>query len=222
MATPTSNYAPAPAAAKQTSPSAYLDFTSTAGQGWAQQYLPDLLEKEAEVFGNRSISGFLSKVGAEEAMASDQVVWSEQGRLHLSYAGSVSGEVITLSADADGVSVSGSAHGVRKGDMVLVADANATAKCYVTKVNAAAITVKPYTAANLSGAGISNAVKVLVFGSEFVKGSTGRDSVNEPGFKSFSNNPIIIKDKYEVSGSDASAIGWVEVSGEEGQSGYLW
>jgi hypothetical protein len=27
---------------------------------------------------------------------------------------------------------------------------------------------------------------------------------------------------YEVSGSDASQIGWVEVSGEEGQSGYLW
>ena len=222
MADVTSNYAPAPAAAKQTNPSAYLDFTSTAGQGWAQQYLPDLLEKEAEVFGNRSISGFLSKVGAEEAMASDQVVWSEQGRLHLSYAGSVSGEVITLSADADGGPVTGSAHGVRKGDMVLVADANITAKCYVTKVDGAAVTVKPYTAADLSGANISGAVKVLVFGSEFVKGSTGRDSVNEPGFKSFSNNPIIIKDKYEVSGSDASAIGWVEVSGEEGQSGYLW
>lgn len=220
--TPTSNYAPAPSAAKQTNPSAYLDFTSTAGQGWAQQYLPDLLEKEAEVFGNRSISGFLSKVGAEEAMASDQVVWSEQGRLHLSYAGSVSGEIITLSADADGQTISGSAHGVRKGDMVLVADAANTAKCYVTKVDGAAVTVKPYTAANLAGASISGAVKVLVFGSEFVKGSTGRDSVNEPGFKSFSNNPIIIKDKYEVSGSDASAIGWVEVSGEEGQSGYLW
>ena len=43
------------------------------------------MEKEAEVFGPRTISGFLSQVGAEEAMASDQVVWSEQGRLHLSY-----------------------------------------------------------------------------------------------------------------------------------------
>ena len=31
-----------------------------------------------------------------------------------------------------------------------------------------------------------------------------------------------MKDYYEVSGSDASAIGWVEVSGEEGQNGYLW
>jgi hypothetical protein len=31
-----------------------------------------------------------------------------------------------------------------------------------------------------------------------------------------------MKDYYEVSGSDASQIGWIEVSGEEGQSGFLW
>ena len=33
---------------------------------------------------------FLSQVGAEEPMSADQVVWSEQGRLHLSYKGNVS------------------------------------------------------------------------------------------------------------------------------------
>ena len=31
-----------------------------------------------------------------------------------------------------------------------------------------------------------------------------------------------MKDYYEVSGSDASRIGWVEVSSEGGASGYLW
>ena len=58
-------------------------------RGWGQQYLPDLMEKEAEVFGPRTISGFLSQVGAEEAMSADQVIWSEQGRLHLSYKGKI-------------------------------------------------------------------------------------------------------------------------------------
>ena len=57
----------------------FIDFTAS-GNGWAQQYLPDLIEKEAEVFGNRTVSGFLSQVGAEEAMTADQVVWSEQSR----------------------------------------------------------------------------------------------------------------------------------------------
>ena len=33
----------------------YLDFTAN-GNGWAQQYVPDLMEKEAEVYGKRTIS----------------------------------------------------------------------------------------------------------------------------------------------------------------------
>ena len=81
-------------ASPQTLQTNYIDFTSfTTTEGdhnnWGQQYLPDLMEKEAEVFGPRTISGFLSKVGAEEAMQADQVVWSEQGRLHLSYLGDI-------------------------------------------------------------------------------------------------------------------------------------
>ena len=35
----------------------YLDIQDN---GWAQQYLPDLMEAEAEVYGKRTISGFLS------------------------------------------------------------------------------------------------------------------------------------------------------------------
>jgi hypothetical protein len=38
----------------------------------------------------------------------------------------------------------------------------------------------------------------------------------------FSNKPIIIKDKYSVSGSDMAQIGWIEVTSENGASGYLW
>jgi hypothetical protein len=38
----------------------------------------------------------------------------------------------------------------------------------------------------------------------------------------FENSPIIIKDKYSVSGSDMAQIGWVEVTTENGASGYLW
>ena len=42
---------------KQTLSTNYLDLTgTTASTNWAQQYVPDLMEKEAEVFGNRTIS----------------------------------------------------------------------------------------------------------------------------------------------------------------------
>ena len=221
----TSNVTPAPAPLKQTLASAYIDFTATATAGWAQQYLPDLMEQEAEIFGDRTISGFLSMVGAEESMTADQVVWSEQGRLHLSYngdydhTGGASEKLITVDADADGQSLSGSKHGIRKGDMVLVASATATYTGYVNAVGDLTFNVDWYKTGPT--ADIADC-KILVFGSEYAKGQTGRTGANEPGFKSYSNNPIIIKDKYEISGSDASQIGWVEVSGEEGQNGYLW
>jgi hypothetical protein len=77
-----------PETVKRTLSTNYIDFaTLSASDGWAQQYLPDLMAREAEIFGNRTIGGFLEQVGAEEAMTSDQVVWSEQGRLHFAYKG---------------------------------------------------------------------------------------------------------------------------------------
>ena len=226
MITGATNLVPAPT--KQLLASAYLDFTSDAdNNGWQQQYLPDLMEKEAEVFGNRTISGFLSQIGAEESMTSDQVVWSEQGRLHLSYTATLggTGTTLTITKNADGVDVaSTSDHGIRPGDLVLVADANATAKAFVKSDNGSGVmTVQSFSNDHLNTAGIADGtVKVLVYGSEYAKGATGRVGANKPAFKSFDNKPIILKDKYEISGSDTSQIGWVEVSGEEGQSGYLW
>jgi hypothetical protein len=68
----------------------------------------------------------------------------------------------------------------------------------------------------------AEAVRILVIGSEFEKGTDGRSAANSPQFNSFSNKHLIMKDYYEVSGSDTTSIGWVEVAGEEGQNGYLW
>jgi hypothetical protein len=191
------------------------------------------MEKEAEVYGKRTIAGFLAQVGAEEASASDRVVWSEQGRLHLAYTAKYkdSNDTYEIENDIDGNAVT-TGHGLRVGDMVIMSVANATAKGYVSAINedgdnAAEFTVLAYGAANMatalgSTATTSELVRVLVVGSEFEKGTAARTSANAPQFKSYSNKHIIMKDFYEVSGSDASAIGWVEVAGEEGQNGYLW
>ena len=62
----------------------YLDFTG-GDNDFAQQYLPELYEQEVERYGNRTLGGFLRMVGAEMPMTSDQVVWSEQNRLHVAY-----------------------------------------------------------------------------------------------------------------------------------------
>jgi len=240
-----------PAPTQQTLNTNYLDFTGTANS-WGQQYLPDLMEKEAEVFGPRTISGFLSKIGAEEAMSSDQVVWSEQGRLHLSYTGQVTNATngvglgsdgtgagtsqITLGKDIDGIALHATSnrHGIRTNDTIIVSNANGVFKCLVTEVTSGALTidVAPYTAATLATTGAANDCTILVYGSEYAKGIsyvnqggtafTDARGANEPQMKTFTNKPIIMKDYYEVSGSDTSRIGWVEVASEGGQSGYMW
>ena len=221
-----------PASIQQALSTNYLDFTGTTDTTWAQQYLPDLMEKEAEVFGNRTVSGFLSQVGAEEAMAADQVVWSEQGRLHLTYTCTIktaASNLVTISdhIDTNAVYASGS-HGIRVGDTVIIANStsNVTAKGYVSAIDVGGdandITVAPYNSNDLAdtriGMSDSDTGVIMVYGSEYKKGDNynGNEnhSANEPSFKTFTNKPIIIKDFYQVSGSDTSRIGWVEVSGE--------
>jgi len=211
-----------PSPVKQTTAGTYLDLASTAGEGWAQQYVPELLEKEAEIFGNRSLSGFLEKVGAEEASASDQVVWSEQGRLHTSCSGNI--------VASTGIVTTAAPHGVRLNDTILINQpAKGSLNCLVTDVpSTTTFTVKPYTQAAVNTSGgtaitfVNGAVVGFVYGSEHAKGAGAKSEALEPSFNSLSNNMMILKDKYEVSGSDAAQIGWVEVSGEDGQSGYLW
>ncbi len=58
---PGANLNATPAAGKQTLGSAYIDFTSAATKGWAQQYLPDLIEEESEVFWKPNYCRFLRK-----------------------------------------------------------------------------------------------------------------------------------------------------------------
>ena len=221
----------------------YLDIQS---DGWAAQYLPDLMEKEAEVYGKRTVSGFLAQVGAEEAMSADQVIWSEQGRLHLSYKAKIttaSTSLVEIDSDIDGVTTytKGNDHGIRVGDMCLISGGGQTVTGYVSAINMGiddgnadtdgsvtnshGITLLPYGGAHLSNMNFVDGdddCTVLVFGSEYSKGTDGRNVSNKPSFTTFTNKPIILKDLYEVSGSDAAQVGWVEVSGEDGQNGYYW
>jgi len=207
----------------------YIDFTATATAGWAQQYLPELYEEEVERYGNRTIGGFLQMVGAEMPMESDQVVWSEQNRLHIAYKhSSASNEGVVLTI-ATGVIALGSAlnNSIRVGSTVLVTDTATglkTLKCYVSASSGQNVTLKAYTADDftaIKASGTEN-VNIFVYGSEFAKGSASMAGQLKPEFQQYSNKPIILKDHFEINGSDTAQIGWVETTDEAGQSGYSW
>ena len=221
-----------PSASKMTTAGSYLDIQN---DGWAKQYLPELYESEVQRYGNRTISGFLSQISAEMPMSSDQVIWSEQGRLHLSYNGTINctdGVVTSITGIDSGAT---EAHAVRKGATV-VAEITGSAGAVVVKalctegVETAtnALKLKPYGGQNFDDLDVlvandtAVAIKFFVYGSEFSKGTASMTESIEPTFKTFTNKPMIIKDHFEINGSDTAQIGWVQVSGESGESGYLW
>jgi hypothetical protein len=122
------------------------------------------------------------------------------------------------------------AHAVRKGATVVATVNGVVFKALVTagsETSTSTLTIKPYGAENVDDlAGIAatddQAIKFFVYGSEFGKGTDSMGNSVQPEFKSFTASPIILKDHFEVNGSDVSQVGWVEVSGESGETGYLW
>ena len=190
------------------------------------QYLPDTYEKEFERYGNRTISSFIRMVGAEMPSNSDLIKWTEQGRLHTKYtncasAGAAGDDTATITI-SDTLNPGAGKIAIRKGQTILVSDnagANGSNKAIVTDVDLAAgtIDVAYYEAAGQSFAA-TDTVSIFIYGAEFKKGTNGMEGSLESDNLIFENSPIIIKDKYAVSGSDMAQIGWVEVEG----SGYLW
>jgi hypothetical protein len=189
------------------------------------QYLPDTYEKEFERYGNRSIASFLRMVGAEMPSNSDQIKWAEQGRLHIKYTDVTSAAALGSATATLTVADSGVTYiAIRVGQTVMIQN-NSTGvfnKGIVTAVpSATTFTVAFYEAAGQAFA-VSTQCSVFIYGSEFKKGTNGMVGSLEAEDDIFSNNPIIIKDKYSVNGSDMAQIGWVEVTTENGATGYLW
>ena len=208
------------------------------------QYLPDTYEKEFERYGNRSVASFLRMVGAEMPSNSDLIKWAEQGRLHTKYQGCTSASAAGAVDGVWTVPGVGAAPGagannptnfnpqlnansgilatLRVGQTVMISDNTAGS----TLQNKAIIKTAPtpaapgtFTVAYYEGGGQAVAAAIscdiFIYGSEFAKGTNGMVGSNESDDFIFDNKPIIIKDKYSVSGSDMAQIGWIEVTSEQ-------
>ena len=230
-----------PSSTQQLLATNYLQFNTGAGADFAQQYLPEIYEQEVERYGNRTLSGFLRMVGAEMPMTSDQVIWSEQNRLHIAYDDcTLPGGGVIRVAPAAGAATKQNVISINDTVVILDTVTGAEQKGIVTASVQAVVggTNGDITVSNwdgtVGGAGLtSGSIKVFVYGSAYAKGTSmvsggnvadgtqPRNSIT-PQLTQYSNSPIIIRDQYVVNGSDMAQIGWVEVATEDGTSGYLW
>jgi hypothetical protein len=194
-----------PSQKQQLLSSNFLSFNGGGGSGdsdtFAQQYLPEVYEQEVERYGNRTLSGFLRMVGAEMPMSSDQVIWSEQNRLHIAYSSVtvLNDAEITFAQSADVINV------ISVNDTIVIMDpvTGAELKCLVTTSSApansgtATIGVLPYTQSTLYVGAVDftglTGAKIFVYGSEYAKGTGagGADVYNpvsvSPQFTQYSN-----------------------------------
>ena len=213
------------------------NYLSVADMDFTQQFLPEVYQKEVERYGKRTVGGFLRMVGAEMPMASDRIVWSQQGRLHIAYDGVDSNagcSTITL----DGLPTSATYKGlVNVGQTLVISNGTVTAKARVdglgtytsgaNDTSTQVVNIKVYGETNaVLPTALRNksdgSINIFVFGSEYAKGSGDVGNSFDASFTTFENKPIILRDKYNVNGSDVAQIGWVEVTTEAGTGGYLW
>ena len=246
----------------------YINFTDANFSQWTQQFLPDVYEKEVERYGNRSIGSFLRMVSAEMPSTSDQIIWTEQGRLHTRYANvqpQGAAAVMPAAGAAAQIPAAAAAGGIlnfnvptaqpastgltgspantltvnfRIGQTVMVqvqttatsavGGTGAVIKGVVTNVGIGGgaagegqmFQVQAYAPHAVIAA--ASRVTAIVYGSEFAKGTGNFTEKLDPGYATFANAPIILKENYQINGSDTAQIGWIEVTSENGAGGYLW
>ena len=195
-------------------PSNYLtsfDFTA--------QYMSDLHEEEFAKYGNRSIGSFLRNMQSEIPLESDLVKWAEEGRLHTKYTLCTHG---TYTAGTEVITLASGTSNMRLNEVVFMSGSlGAEAKGIVKAVTSTTFTVAYYAVVAASPFAVAETITVFAYGSEFQKGTNGMVGGNVSETSIYSTKPVIIKDKFIVSGSDMAQIGWIKVQ-TDGGPGYLW
>jgi hypothetical protein len=174
---------------------------------YSSQYKPETHDKIAKIYGQQSVSGMLYMLGAESSFASDKFIWTEEGRLHTVYTDVARSSSVFTKAG----------HVFRVGETVHLSSGTVKRRGVITAVDATTFTAVAYKSAGFSALASTNVV-AFIDGSEFEKGTDGMVGSLSTDFTVLDNKPIILKDKFEVNGSDVAQITWVQTD----EGGYLW
>jgi len=203
-------------------PSNAADATVTGGglQATPQNYVslatlidptkPDVRDLYVQTYGDQGITGFLELTGAKKnAGTSDKVEWYEEGRLHktITFTG-ITDSVVTV-ADNDPVLV-------REND-VLLFDTGVRAIVTDTDTSGSTFTVLPIDGSANTAFDDATGGTAAIIGNMHAQGTDQPSAFYQTGLVKRENPYIIVKEMYEVSGSQATNIGWLNVNGQ-----YMW
>ena len=185
-----------------------------------EDVMPDLVK----IYGDQGLTGFLKLTGAvNNGGSSDQIDWWEEGRRHRAYAYTTD---LTAGTDNKNVVVAAAnalASNVQKNDVVMDAESGARfivqSGGFTTGTAQDVVLVKMDNSAAVSGTDYSaSSGKLLVIGNIYAQGTNQPVGFTDPGIVRYTNPYMIVKDRYEVNGSQATNIGYVNMGGGD----YRW
>ena len=179
---------------------------------------PDVRAQLVKQYGDQGITGFLKLTGAVNAAGTaDQVQYFEEARLHqgqyvtTGFASATSGNITVTAAagDAQGALVA------RVGDILLnPADGE---RLYVTAIDSDGLGFDVKTLSGNASA-VADTAMLPIVGNMFAQGTDQPGRFLQSNVVKRVNDYAIVKEVYEVSGSQATNIGYIDVGGGD----YRW
>ena len=189
---------------------------------------PDVRDLYVQTFGDQGITGFLELTGAKKnAGSSDKVEFYEEGRLHKTFNGTYDADgaetaagpgVGELTSSITAATGNAGTIQLRLGDVVLTSTGLRLVVTAVTASTSSAADKYNVTSLNgTAGSDIGSAEDMAIIGNTHAQGTDQPSSFYQTGLVKRENPYIIVKEMYEVNGSQATNIGWLNVNGQ-----YMW
>jgi len=184
-----------------------------------EDIMPDLVK----TYGDQGLTGFLKLTGAvNNGGSSDQIEWWEEGRRHLTFTHGLTTETANAGA---GVTVADTSWNTKcqPNDVLMEADTGVRFIVSAGGVNASngnaggAVTAKRLDGAAITVADYVSGGKFIKIGNLYAQGTDQPVAFDDPGITRYVNPYMIVKDRYEVNGSQATNIGYVNLNGD-----YRW
>ena len=188
---------------------------------------PEVMEELVQTFGEQGITGFLRLTGAINSGGSaDQIEYFEEGRRHRTI--SVTSDGVTASSQTLTINIpadTDNGHAVGANDVIM--DTTDGKRYVVTAVGVASPSASgatTITAESLDGtasavdnynAAADNAF--IVLGNMYGQGTEQPAHFTDVDVKRRKNPYMIVKDRFQVNGSQATNIGYINVGGD-----YRW
>jgi hypothetical protein len=186
---------------------------------------PDNRDLLVKTYGDQGITGFLQLTGAVKASGTnDEVQYWEEGRLHQTQTFTT---IVATSSTSDNntyatLTFGGAAVYIQKNDVIMTNDnvrwivvsVNGTTDAVVARLDGSLVdgtTSQDYDDA-------SAGTTAIILGNMYAQGSEQPTKFNQPSAVKRTNPYMIVKGNFEVSGSQATNIGWVDLGGGE----YRW